>query len=61
MSEKACENCNRLVEGEVCPECNESSFSEEWRGKVIILNPKGSQIAERMGVETPGHYALRVR
>ncbi|KXB06198.1 hypothetical protein AKJ53_01070 [candidate division MSBL1 archaeon SCGC-AAA382F02] len=61
MAEKACKNCNRIVEGDVCPVCKKSSFSNEWRGYVIILNPEESQIAERMGVDTPGSYALRVR
>lgn len=61
MTEKACENCHRIVEGDVCPVCNESSFSEEWRGYAIIINPENSQIAEKMDVDTPGRYALRVR
>lgn len=58
---KACKNCHRLVEGDVCPVCKESSFSDEWRGYVIVLDPENSQIAERMNVDTPGHYTLRVR
>lgn len=61
MVKKACKKCNRIVEGDTCPTCNTSSLSDEWRGHVIILNPEGSQIAERMEVDTPGRYALRVR
>lgn len=61
MSEKVCNNCHRIVEGDVCPACKESDFSDEWRGYVIILDSESSQIAERMNVDTPGRYALRVR
>ncbi len=61
MAEKACENCHRIVEGDVCPVCGDSSLSDEWRGFVIIFDPEDSQIAELMDVDTPGRYALRVR
>lgn len=61
MAERACKNCHRIVEGDVCPVCHESSFSDEWRGHVIIIDPENSKIAERMNVDTPGRYALRVR
>lgn len=61
MVVKACKNCNRLVEGDVCPVCKESNFSSEWRGYVIIIDAERSQIAERMNVDVPGRYALRVR
>ncbi|KXB08455.1 DNA-directed RNA polymerase subunit E'' [candidate division MSBL1 archaeon SCGC-AAA382M17] len=61
MAEKACKNCHWIVDGKVCPVCNESSFSNDWRGYAIIIDPERSQIAERMKVDTPGRYALRVR
>lgn len=61
MVEKVCKNCHRIVEGKVCPICNESSFSDEWRGLIIVVDPEKSQIAGKMNVDTPGHYALRVR
>lgn len=61
MAKKACKNCHRIVEGNVCPVCKESSFSSEFRGYAIIITPEKSQIAEKMNVDTAGHYALRVR
>lgn len=61
MAEEACEKCNRIVEGDSCPVCGDSSLSDDWRGYVIILDPDDSQIAGRMNVDTPGRYALRVR
>lgn len=61
MAEKVCRSCHRIVEGKVCPICKESSFSDDWRGYVIILDPEESKIAEMLNVESPGRYALRVR
>ncbi|MBS3815127.1 MAG: DNA-directed RNA polymerase, subunit E'' [Hadesarchaea archaeon] len=61
MAEKVCENCHRIVEGKVCPVCNESSFSRDWSGYVLILDPEKSEIAKRLEVDAPGRYALRVR
>lgn len=61
MAEKVCKNCHRVVEGKVCPICKESSFSRDWSGYVIIIDPKNSKIADRLDVDTPGRYALRVR
>jgi len=61
LVEKACEKCNRIVEGNSCPVCGDSSLSDDWTGYVIILNPEDSQIASRMNVDAPGRYALRVR
>lgn len=61
MTEKVCRNCRRIVEGKVCPVCKESSFSDDWRGYVVILDPAGSKIAEKLNVKMPGRYALRVR
>lgn len=61
MARKACKTCNRIVEENTCPICGESNLSTDWRGYVIILDPEGSDIAERMNVDTSGRYALRVR
>jgi len=59
--ERACRNCHAIVQGEVCPVCNNSSLSEEWSGLVIIIDPENSEIAKKMKIERSGRYALRVR
>lgn len=61
MVEKVCKNCHRIVEGKTCPICKESSFSRDWSGYVVIIDPNNSRVAERLGVDKPGRYALRVR
>lgn len=61
MAEKVCKSCHRIVKGKACPVCKESSFSRDWSGYVVIIDPKNSKIAERLEADKPGRYALRVR
>jgi len=61
MTEQACRECHRIVEGQSCPICGSSSLSKDWSGYVLILDPKGSAIATRLGITLPGRYALKVR
>jgi len=59
--EKACRQCRKVVEeADKCPICGSTSFTTFWRGYVVLLNPEQSQIAEKMGINTPGKYALRL-
>lgn len=61
MTEQACRECHRIVEGQVCPICNSASLSREWSGYVVIIDPKESIIARRLEINLPGRYALKVR
>ncbi len=58
--EKACKECRRLVQGSECPACKISDLTKNWEGTVIILDPD-SEIAESVGIETPGRYAIKTR
>ena len=61
MTEQACRECHRIVEGLTCPICGGPTLTKDWGGYVIIIDPKGSIIAQRLGVNLPGRYALKVR
>jgi DNA-directed RNA polymerase subunit E" len=60
-----CRECHRVVEDpdntESCIACGSASLTEDWAGYVIIADPAESEIAEEMGVEEAGKYALKVR
>lgn len=59
-----CRECHLVQEGEepdACPNCNSTSFTEDWAGYVIIAHPESSDIAREMQVTIPGTYALKVR
>jgi len=59
--EKVCASCHRVVNSNVCPLCKTSTFSKDWTGYLIVLNPEKSEIAKKMGIKYPGRYALKVR
>ncbi|MCX8206394.1 MAG: transcription elongation factor subunit Spt4 [Methanothrix sp.] len=61
MTEQACRECHRIVEGLVCPICGSSSLSKDWAGYVVVIDPKGSEVAAKLGITLPGRYALKVR
>lgn len=62
MAERACKNCNRIVEdSDECPVCKNNDLSNSWSGLVVIYDPEDSEIADKLGIGTPGKYAIRVK
>lgn len=58
---KACKLCRMFIEGEECPNCRISSFTTTWKGRLMILNPEKSVIAQKIGVTKKGEYAIKIR
>ncbi len=56
---KACKECHLLTDEGSCPICG-APTSPHWHGYLIIIDTK-SKIAEKMNIEMPGKYALKVR
>lgn len=44
-----------------CPRCPDAHLSADWQGLTILLDPSRSQVAQTLGIEAPGNYALKVR
>jgi DNA-directed RNA polymerase subunit E" len=61
MPEKACKNCHMLSSGPICPNCKSSNLSDDWVGLLVVLQPETSEVAQKMGIKSPGKYAIRVR
>ncbi|MHA2003011.1 MAG: transcription elongation factor subunit Spt4 [Candidatus Thorarchaeota archaeon] len=67
--QRACRSCHYLTNEDQCPNCKGTSMSTSYTGIVVILpgrdnheDPrKSSYIAERLNIEKPGKYALKVR
>jgi len=55
-----CRTCRRFTTEKSCPVCNSTDLSASWKGLVIINDPEDSEIAENLGIEAPGKYALFV-
>lgn len=58
---KACKRCKLFVEGDTCPQCGTSSFSNSWQGRLYIVDVTKSMIAEKIGIKIKGEYAIKVR
>ncbi|MEL0330659.1 MAG: transcription elongation factor subunit Spt4 [Candidatus Poseidoniales archaeon] len=58
----ACGECHLILNDGVdqCPRHPSANVSSDWTGYVIIIQPERSEIAERLKVEQPGKYALKV-
>ncbi|MCK5107444.1 MAG: DNA-directed RNA polymerase, subunit E'' [Nanoarchaeota archaeon] len=58
---KACKKCKLFVEGETCPNCKGNQFSTNWQGRLIIIDPSKSVVAQKIGIKAKGEYAIKVR
>lgn len=58
---KVCRTCKIFVEGDICPVCKRDAFSTNWQGRIHFVDAKKSHIAQQMGVEADGEYAIKVR
>tara|TARA_Y100000310_G_C20564426_1_gene754714 strand:- start:199 stop:378 length:180 start_codon:yes stop_codon:yes gene_type:complete len=56
---KACKTCRIFVTGDACPICKNKQFVENWKGRLAVLDPEKSKIAEKVGIKVKGEYAIK--
>ena len=61
MAKKVCINCKLFVIGSQCPICKGTKFSDNWKGRIIIIDPNNSEIAKKVGITVKGEYAIKIR
>ena len=61
MTKKVCKKCKLFVTGNKCPICQGNAFTENWKGKLIIIDTNKSEIAEKLGIKAKGEYAVKIR
>lgn len=61
MKKKVCTKDRRIIDGETCPLCGGSQFSESFNGRVIVVDPDKSIVAQKLGMKKPGEYAIKVK
>ena len=62
MKQKACKVCNTIYEGEdKCPECGSKESTESFKGRIVILNPEKSEIAQKIKLHKKGNFAIKTR
>ena len=60
MAKLACKTCKRIVLGDKCPYHPDSKLADNWKGRIIILDPENSELAKRLDITEAGEYALRI-
>ena len=61
MKSKACRLCNRIYEGDKCPNCDSKESTESYKGRTVILNPEKSKIAKNLNIKVKGNLAIKTR
>lgn len=61
MAKKVCRKCRLFVEGSTCPICKGSNFTDNWKGRISLINPEKSEIAKKVGLKAKGEYAIKIR
>ena len=61
VKEKACKICKRIHEKSSCPDCDSKEHTESFKGKIIILDPEKSEIANKLDIKTKGEFAIKTR
>jgi RNA polymerase subunit RPABC4/transcription elongation factor Spt4 len=62
MKKNVCKKCKMFVgDADKCPGCKGNAFTTVWQGKITFLDSKKSFIAQQMGVEVDGEYAIKIR
>jgi len=56
----ACSKCGKVYhEATRCPACG-IDLTRDWSGKVAIIDPEKSKMAEEMDIKLKGVYALKI-
>lgn len=59
--QKACKICKKIYDGEKCPICESKESTDSFKGKVYILNPEKSEIAQRLKIKNKGDFAIKTK
>ncbi|MBU0929662.1 MAG: DNA-directed RNA polymerase subunit E'' [Nanoarchaeota archaeon] len=57
---KVCRKCKVFVTGSECPICHGNNFTTSWKGRIIILNPEKSEIAQKLEIKEKHEYAIKI-
>lgn len=61
VKQKACKICNKIYEGDKCPICESKESTEGFKGRIVVLNPEKSEIAQKLKLKHKGEFAIKTR
>ena len=50
-----------FVEKDKCPNDGSDQFTDNWKGKIVIIDSNKSEIAKKVGITARGEYAIKIR
>lgn len=60
--DKACKICNTIFEGkDKCPNCESHESTDTHKGRIVILDPEKSEIAQKLKLKSKGNFAIKTR
>lgn len=59
--QKACRLCSTIYDGDKCPKCDSKDSTESFKGKIVVLNPEKSEIANKINLKSKGNFAIKTR
>lgn len=60
--EKACKICKTIFEvGEKCPNCGSKEYTENFKGRIVVLDPEKSEIAKEINIKEKGNFAIKTK
>lgn len=59
---KACKICKTIVEeGDKCPHCGSHELTEGFKGRIVVVDPEKSEIANKLNLKEKGNFAIKTR
>jgi DNA-directed RNA polymerase subunit E" len=58
---KACKICNTIYEEDKCPKCESRESTDNFKGRIVVLNPEQSEIASKLKLKSKGNFAIKTR
>ena len=60
--QKACKLCNSIFEtGEKCPKCGSKEITDSFKGRIVLLNPEKSEVAQKINLKEKGNFAIKTK
>jgi len=50
-----------FVEKDKCPNDGNDKLTDNWKGRIAIIDSNKSEIAKRVGIKNKGEYAIKIR
>jgi DNA-directed RNA polymerase subunit E" len=58
---KACKTCKRIYEGDKCQGCGSQEYIDDFKGRLVIMDPENSEIAKNVKIKNKGTYAIKIK